>query len=122
MMTSMIDNAIADRAHAAGVLAFLKKPFYPADIDRVLERYYGLHVSRGEHFPGRGAGRRRKCDQRKESRSPIVNRSIDTRCSGSTFSVLKGRVGGVIASAARPEFAVADTGAETWRRWPPLPR
>lgn len=47
MMTSTIDNAIADRAHAAGVLAFLKKPFYPADIDRVLERYYGLHVSRG---------------------------------------------------------------------------
>ncbi len=47
MMTSIVDNAIADRAHAAGVLAFLKKPFYPADIDRVLERYYGLHVSRG---------------------------------------------------------------------------
>jgi CheY-like chemotaxis protein len=47
MMTSTVDNAIADRAHAAGVLAFLKKPFYPADIDRVLERYYGLHVSRG---------------------------------------------------------------------------
>lgn len=47
MMTSTTDNAIADRAHAAGVLAFLKKPFYPADIDRVLERYYGLHVSRG---------------------------------------------------------------------------
>ena len=47
MMTSIVDNAIADRAHAAGVLAFLKKPFYPADIDRVLERYYGLHASRG---------------------------------------------------------------------------
>jgi CheY-like chemotaxis protein len=47
MMTSVIDNAIADRAHAAGVLAFLKKPFYPADIDRVLERYYGLHASPG---------------------------------------------------------------------------
>jgi CheY-like chemotaxis protein len=47
MMTSTTDNAIVDRAHAAGVLAFLKKPFYPADIDRVLERYYGLHASRG---------------------------------------------------------------------------
>lgn len=47
MMTSTIDNAIADRAHAAGALAFLKKPFYPADIDRVLERYYGLLASRG---------------------------------------------------------------------------
>jgi CheY-like chemotaxis protein len=47
MMTSTLDNAIADRAHAAGALAFLKKPFYPADIDRVLERYYGLHALRG---------------------------------------------------------------------------
>ena len=44
MMTSTVDNAIADRAHASGALAFLKKPFYPADIDAVLERYYGLHV------------------------------------------------------------------------------
>jgi CheY-like chemotaxis protein len=46
MMTSTLDNAIADRAHAAGALAFLKKPFYPADIDKVLERYYSLHVPR----------------------------------------------------------------------------
>jgi hypothetical protein len=45
MMTSTLDNAIADRAHAAGALAFLKKPFYPADIDRLLERYYGLHTA-----------------------------------------------------------------------------
>ncbi len=42
MMTSTLDEAIAERAHAAGALAFLKKPFYPADIDRLLERYYGL--------------------------------------------------------------------------------
>jgi CheY-like chemotaxis protein len=42
MMTSTLDNAIADRAYAAGALAFLKKPFYPADIDRVLQRYFGL--------------------------------------------------------------------------------
>jgi CheY-like chemotaxis protein len=47
MMTSTVDTAIADRAHAAGALAFLKKPFYPADIDAVLERYYGLHVPPG---------------------------------------------------------------------------
>jgi CheY-like chemotaxis protein len=47
MMTSTLDNAIADRAHASGALAFLKKPFYPADIDSVLERYYGLHAARG---------------------------------------------------------------------------
>jgi CheY-like chemotaxis protein len=46
MMTSTVDNAIADRAHASGALAFLKKPFYPADIDSVLERYYGLHAAR----------------------------------------------------------------------------
>ena len=47
MMTSTLDNAIADRAHAAGALAFLQKPFYPSDIDTVLERYYGLHALRG---------------------------------------------------------------------------
>jgi CheY-like chemotaxis protein len=46
MMTSTLDNAIADRAHQSGALAFLKKPFYPADIDNVLERYYGLHAVR----------------------------------------------------------------------------
>jgi CheY-like chemotaxis protein len=46
MMTSTLDNAIADRAHAAGALAFLKKPFYPADIDSVLERFYGLRPAR----------------------------------------------------------------------------
>ena len=45
MMTSTLDNAIADRAYAAGALAFLKKPFYPADIDRVLENYSGLQVT-----------------------------------------------------------------------------
>jgi CheY-like chemotaxis protein len=42
MMTSTVDDALAERAHASGALAFLKKPFYPADIDSVLERYYGL--------------------------------------------------------------------------------
>ena len=42
MMTSTLDDGIAERAQAAGALAFLKKPFYPADIDAVLERYYGL--------------------------------------------------------------------------------
>jgi CheY-like chemotaxis protein len=44
MMTSTVDNAIVDRAQASGALAFLKKPFYPADIDTVLERYFGLHM------------------------------------------------------------------------------
>ena len=47
MMTSTLDNKIADRAHLSGALAFLKKPFYPADIDVVLERFYGLHLALG---------------------------------------------------------------------------
>jgi CheY-like chemotaxis protein len=45
MMTGTIDNKIADRAHASGALAFLKKPFFPTDIDAVLERHYGLHLT-----------------------------------------------------------------------------
>jgi CheY-like chemotaxis protein len=45
MMTSTMNNVIADRARSAGAVAFLKKPFYPADIDAVLERHYGLHVA-----------------------------------------------------------------------------
>jgi DNA-binding response OmpR family regulator len=28
----------------SGTLALLKKPFYPADVDAVLKRYYGLHA------------------------------------------------------------------------------
>jgi DNA-binding response OmpR family regulator len=44
IMTSTMDNVIADRAHASGALAFLKKPFYPADIDAILERFYGMHT------------------------------------------------------------------------------
>jgi CheY-like chemotaxis protein len=47
MISSTVDNAIANRARAAGALAFLKKPFYPADVAPVLERYYGLHAPRG---------------------------------------------------------------------------
>lgn len=48
MITSTVDQAVADRAHASGALAFLKKPFYPADIDTLLERYYGLHEQDGD--------------------------------------------------------------------------
>jgi CheY-like chemotaxis protein len=47
MMTATVDRAIAGRAREAGAFAFLKKPFYPVDINRVLEHYYGLHVSLG---------------------------------------------------------------------------
>lgn len=43
MMTSTVDNAIADRAHAAGVMAFLKKPFYLTDVEAVLERFFGFY-------------------------------------------------------------------------------
>lgn len=45
MITSTVDNAVAERARAAGALAFLKKPFFPADIDAVLERHYGLSAT-----------------------------------------------------------------------------
>jgi CheY-like chemotaxis protein len=44
MMTARVSDDVVDRAQAAGALAFLKKPFYPADIDTVLERHFGLNV------------------------------------------------------------------------------
>ena len=47
MITSAVDNAVADRAHSAGATAFLKKPFYPGDIDEILARHYGLQTSLG---------------------------------------------------------------------------
>jgi CheY-like chemotaxis protein len=43
LMTSMADDSLADRAREQGV-AFLKKPFYPADIEAVLCRFYGLRA------------------------------------------------------------------------------
>ncbi len=42
IMTSAQDAAVAERAHKAGATAFLKKPFYPADIDAVLHGLYGF--------------------------------------------------------------------------------
>lgn len=42
MMTAVAENDVADRATALGALGFLRKPFYPADIDRLLDRYYGF--------------------------------------------------------------------------------
>jgi CheY-like chemotaxis protein len=44
MMTSTLDEAVMKRALAQGALAFLKKPFYPADIDAVLEKYVSAVV------------------------------------------------------------------------------
>jgi CheY-like chemotaxis protein len=43
LMTSTPDAAVAERARADGA-AFLKKPFFPADIEKVLCRYYGLRA------------------------------------------------------------------------------
>ena len=40
-MTSADDAALAEKAHTQGV-AFLKKPFYPEDLEWVLRRFCGL--------------------------------------------------------------------------------
>jgi len=45
MMTSALNRGASGRPHLSGALASLKKPFYPADVDAVLERYFGLHGS-----------------------------------------------------------------------------
>jgi DNA-binding response OmpR family regulator len=44
VMATPQEGADAGR-NLAGTLALLKKPFYPADVDAVLKRYYGLHAS-----------------------------------------------------------------------------
>jgi len=43
LMTSADDEALAEKAHAQGI-AFLKKPFFPADLERVLCRFCGLRA------------------------------------------------------------------------------
>jgi CheY-like chemotaxis protein len=45
IMTSHQDEAVAQRARAAGAAAFLRKPFFPADIEAVLHGIYGLRAS-----------------------------------------------------------------------------
>jgi CheY-like chemotaxis protein len=45
LMTSVRDDTIARRARTAGAAAFLRRPFYPADIDAVLHSIYGLRAS-----------------------------------------------------------------------------
>lgn len=42
MMSSLLVRGASGRPHLSNALAFLKKPFYPADVDVVLERYFGL--------------------------------------------------------------------------------
>jgi len=44
LMTSTDDEVMSGVARGAGALALLKKPFYPADIDTVLQRHYGLQL------------------------------------------------------------------------------
>jgi CheY-like chemotaxis protein len=43
LMTSQPDESLSERAHEIGA-GFLKKPFYPADIEGTLCRYYGLRA------------------------------------------------------------------------------
>jgi DNA-binding NtrC family response regulator len=43
MMTSAPAIATSGRARSSGALGFLKKPFYPEDVDALLKRYFGLH-------------------------------------------------------------------------------
>ena len=43
LMTSADDEALAEKARAQGI-AFLKKPFYPADLERVLSGFCGLRA------------------------------------------------------------------------------
>jgi CheY-like chemotaxis protein len=42
IMTSATDASVAARALAAGADGFLKKPFYPADVDAVIYNLFGL--------------------------------------------------------------------------------
>lgn len=42
MMTSTLDSAVVERATKAGATAFLQKPFFPQDVDRVLGLHHGL--------------------------------------------------------------------------------
>jgi len=46
IMTSTPDEELAQRARAGGAAAFLKKPFFPSDIDAVLHSVFGLRGSR----------------------------------------------------------------------------
>jgi CheY-like chemotaxis protein len=47
LMTSAQENGIEARARAAGAAAFLKKPFYPADVDALLNRFHGRRAMYG---------------------------------------------------------------------------
>jgi len=44
MMSSTPDPVVVARAGDVGAAGFLKKPFFPKDVDEVLERHYGLRA------------------------------------------------------------------------------
>ena len=43
MITASQNAVIADKAHGAGVLAFLRKPFYSEDVDVLMQKYLQHH-------------------------------------------------------------------------------
>jgi CheY-like chemotaxis protein len=47
MISSTQDDAVASRVRSAGAAAFLKKPFFPADIDVVLHAFCGMRPAPG---------------------------------------------------------------------------
>jgi CheY-like chemotaxis protein len=47
MISSTQDEAVASRVRSAGAAAFLKKPFFPADIDVVLHAFCGMRPAPG---------------------------------------------------------------------------
>jgi DNA-binding NarL/FixJ family response regulator len=42
MITSTLDGEVAKKASALGAAAFLRKPFYPSELDDVLHSIFGL--------------------------------------------------------------------------------
>ena len=71
IMTSMADEALAERAHDQGA-AFLKKLFFPADIEAVLCRFYGLRALN----PKRAKARKRYCRDNCTENSPLRIRGL----------------------------------------------
>jgi CheY-like chemotaxis protein len=47
IMSATDNSAVAARAQLAGAAAFLKKPFFPADVDAVLHRLYQIDAPAG---------------------------------------------------------------------------
>jgi CheY-like chemotaxis protein len=44
MMTTEVDAVVAKRVQMAGAAGILKKPFFPADIDNVLDRFFATQM------------------------------------------------------------------------------